>query len=136
MVRAVLQIYIYKSDYTYRGCTEGWDLTEESLVLEPAVDRWAELSRFADTKPKEGEPKIDFMRLSAGVMAPRHRATSNRIDGLLSKMVDTSHVVKYSEDTDKNLDYLFTYLQLDMINILAENCTREPDDPEEVLSSI
>jgi len=111
-------------------------LTEESLVLEPAVDRWAELSRFADTKPKEREPKIDFLRLSAGVMAPRHRATSNRIDGLLSKMVDTNHVVKYSEDTDKNLDYLFTYLQLDMINILAENCTREPDDPEEILSSI
>lgn len=106
-------------------------MTEESLILEPAIDRWTELSRFVEAKPREREPKIDLQRLSAGIMATSPRATSNRIDGLLSKMVETNHVAKYSQDTDKNLDFLFTYLQLDMINILAENCAGGLSNSEE-----
>lgn len=109
-------------------------MTEESFVLEPAVDRWADRSRIMDRKPKEKAPEVDFMSLSAGIMAPSQKATSNRIDGLLSKMVENHHVVRYSKDIDKNLDYLFTYLQLDMINILAENYTKEAEEPEDAVS--
>lgn len=109
-------------------------MTEESLVFEPAVERWADRSNIVDRRPKEKAPEPDIMSLSAGIMASSQKATSNRIDGLLSKMVESHQVVKYSEDIDKNLDYLFTYLQLDMINILAENYTEEAEEPEDLIS--
>jgi len=57
---------------------------------------------------------VDIFRLSAGVMTPQTR-TSNRIDGLLSHMLEKPSSSRYVGDVDKNLDYLFTHLQLDML---------------------
>jgi len=47
--------------------------------------------------------------------------TSNRIDGLLTKMMENPSSVRYLPNIDKNLDYLFTSLQLDLIDIIAQD---------------
>jgi len=63
---------------------------------------------------------VDIFRLSAGVMTPQTR-TSNRIDGLLSHMLEKPSSSRYVSDVDKNLDYLFTHLQLDMLERIGRD---------------
>ena len=58
-------------------------------------------------------------------MKPTAR-TANRIDGLLAKMLVQPRTGKYVADIDKNLDFLFTSLQLDMINMAVDSSSEEP----------
>lgn len=51
--------------------------------------------------------------------------TSNRIDGLLARMIVQPMAGKYVADIDKNLDFLFTSLQLDMINMAVDSSSEE-----------
>jgi len=53
--------------------------------------------------------------------------TANRIDGLLARMLLQPGTGGYKENIDKNLDYLFTSLQLDMINMAAEGSAEEQE---------
>ena len=55
--------------------------------------------------------------------------TSNRIDGLLARMIVQPMAGKYVADIDKNLDFLFTSLQLDMINMAVDSSSEEPREP-------
>ena len=47
--------------------------------------------------------------------------TSNRIDGLLMRMMEHPSSGRYHPNIDRNLDYLFTFLQLDMIGMVARD---------------
>ena len=101
-------------------------------IIEPAVERWSE----GRTSPKVGSGKTDngssIFALSGGVMRSGGR-TSNRIDGLLSMMMENPSTVKYIKDADMNLDYLFTSLQLDLIGRIATDVSlrEEPVIKEE-----
>jgi hypothetical protein len=74
---------------------------------------------------------MEFFRLSGGVLGPSTR-TSNRIDGLLVRMLENQDTGKYLGDIDKNLDYLYTCLQLDLIERVAKDvASKEQYDAEE-----
>ncbi len=95
-------------------------MEKDSRIGEPAVDRWQSASPTHELTEETAEGAgLAIFNLSAGIMRERAR-TSNRIDGLLTKMMEHSTTVKYLADIDKNLDYLFTSLQLDMINTVAK----------------
>jgi hypothetical protein len=96
----------------------GWELEKSTRVAEPAVERWEVFA--PDGKETNREPALDIFSLSGGVMKTNAQ-TSNRIDGLLSKMLEHPDSCKYVGDIDKNLDYLFTHLQLDMIDRVAKD---------------
>ncbi len=111
---------------------------EKSIrIAEPAVERWDDVA----PESRETRSELDIFSLSGGVMKTSAQ-TANRIDGLLSKMLEHPDSCKYVGDIDKNLDYLFTHLQLDMIDRVAKDAiSREerlaqetPPVPDPVLS--
>lgn len=103
----------------------------DDVSAEPAVDRWSE------SKPSRGErasaaPEVPFFRLSGGLMRSSSK-TSNRIDGLLTRLMEHPSSCGYRSSLDGNLDYLLTSLQLDMIGMVANNYSEsyEQDAEEE-----
>ena len=100
-------------------------MEDVAKIAEPAVDRWsAAHSALGGTDSSQGSDSKLFS-LSGGIMRQRVR-TSNKIDGLLSRMMEHPEAGKYLPFIDRNLDYLFTSLQLDMITMAAE---QEEEDP-------
>lgn len=95
-------------------------MESEERVDEPAVDRWEGIGQTAVANERRDIASRDIFRLSGGVMAPQAR-TSNRIDGLLSHMLERPTSSRYIGDVDKNLDYLFTHLQLDMLERIGRD---------------
>lgn len=100
---------------------------------EPVVDRHEEelASVAASTSRRVIGPS--FFTLSGGILK-RDPRTSNRIDSMLTRMIDDSSKTPYSAHVDKNLDYLHTCLQLDMISMAAQELgpsaeERVPDGP-------
>jgi len=92
-------------------------LEKSARVSEPVLERWdEELSEELD----KGQAGMEVFRLSGGVLRPSTR-TSNRIDGLLVRMLENQSSSKYLGDIDKNLDYLYTSLQLDLIGRVADD---------------
>ncbi len=96
----------------------------DEVIDEPAVDRW----------PEERETTgLQIFSLSGGLMRSGAK-TANRIDGLLTRMMDHPSSGGYRSNLDGNLDYLLTSLQLDMIGLMAmdysdsfEGRSEEPD---------
>ena len=104
-------------------------MEKDTRVSEPAVER-AEALPEADLEDSAG---LDIFRLSGGVLGPSSR-TSNRIDGLLAKMLENPGSGKYLGNIDKNLDYLYTSLQLDMIGRVAKDvASRKPAEVPQAL---
>lgn len=93
-------------------------MEKSTKFAEPAVERWDEVD--PEGKEADTRPALDIFSLSGGVMKTNAQ-TANRIDGLLSKMLEHPDSCKYVGDIDKNLDYLFTHLQLDMIDRVARD---------------
>ncbi len=109
----------------------GWELEKSTRVSEPDVSRWSE-DQLPESGLDEARPSIDVFSLSGGVMRPGSRA-SNRIDGLLTKMIESPASCRYIRDIDRNLDYLFTHLQLDMIARSSKDLSAAPEpEPEQV----
>lgn len=117
----------------------GWDLEKGTHITELEVDRWGDVNTAPENEERSSEPAIEIFSLSAGVMKSRAQ-TANRIDGLLVRMLESPSSCKYVKDIDKNLDYLFTHLQLDMIARTAKDTTPreetrvEEEQPEPVIS--
>lgn len=100
----------------------GWELEKGTRISEPAVER-AGVSQDEGSADAAG---IDIFRLSGGVLSSSSR-TSNRIDGLLAKMLESPDSGRYLGNIDKNLDYLYTSLQLDLIDRVAKDVSsRKP----------
>ena len=125
------EILIYKSIDTYGSSKKGWDLETVKRMDEPAVERWSEQSAAFEGSESSVRGDLPFFRLSGGILKSNAR-TSNRIDHLLRKLVDDNNSSRYVPNIDKNLDYLFTYLQLDMIGRVAHDVSKmnrgKPED--------
>jgi hypothetical protein len=106
----------------------GWDLEKSTRVSEPEVER---LEAALSEEESEDAPGMDIFRLSGGVLGSATR-TSNRIDGLLAKMLANPGSGRYLGDIDKNLDYLYTSLQLDLIDRVARDVSlrKAPEVPQ------
>ena len=102
-------------------------MEKSARAVEPVLVRWDEgLSEETD----EANEGMEIFRLSGGVIGPAK--TSNRIDGLLGKMLVNQNTGRYLGDIDKNLDYLYTSLQLDLIERVAKDVSSvEEDEPRE-----
>lgn len=86
----------------------------------PADERWASKEQPEELDIEGRGNALDIFSLSAGVMAPRIR-TANRIDGLLTRMLENPSSGKYIRDIDRNLDYLYTHMQLDMLERIGKD---------------
>jgi hypothetical protein len=96
-------------------------LEKVNRIEEPAVERWSEdKSASAEAKAKGAVVEFPLFRLSGGMMRENAK-TSNRIDGLLMRMMEHPSSGRYRPNVDRNLDYLFTFLQLDMIGMVARD---------------
>lgn len=93
-------------------------MENDSCTDEPRADRWHNVSE--ETLRTEGDLDrcLSILSLSGGVLTERRR-TANRIDALLTRMMENPCSARYIPDIDTNLDYLFTSLQLDMIDLVA-----------------
>ena len=107
---------------TYASSKKGWDLETVKRIDEPAVDRWSERPAASDANESSVKGDLPFFRLSGGILKTNAR-TSNRIDDLLRKLVEDNSS-RYMPNIDKNLDYLFTYLKLDMIGRVANDVSK------------
>ena len=106
---------------------------EEKQLSEPAEDSSFD-SATATSQVEQPLDGVSIFSLSGGIMKPTSK-TANRIDGLLARMLLQPMTGKYLADVDKNLDYLFTSLQLDMINMVAEiSAEEQAEEPERALS--
>ena len=112
-------------------------MEKSARITELDLDRWDDDFVAQEKEARDPDAVLEIFSLSAGVMKPGAR-TANRIDGLLARMLENPSSCKYVKDIDKNLDYLFTHLQLDMIGRVAkETASREqsvveapPEEPE------
>jgi len=107
---------------TYASSKKGWDLETVKRIDEPAVDKWSERSAASEANESSVKGDLPFFRLSGGILKTNAR-TSNRIDDLLRKLVEDNSS-RYMPNIDKNLDYLFTYLKLDMIGRVANDVSK------------
>lgn len=96
---------------------------------EPVVDRYSESDSAEEKRPRRRQLGPSFFTLSGGILKSDPR-TSNRIDSLLEKMMDDPASSTYSPHVDRNLDFLYTYLQLDMIKMVADEY--RPEEKEEI----
>lgn len=105
-------------------------MEKSARAAELAVDRWEEQTPEDVDREQAG---LEIFRLSGGVLAPATR-TSNRIDGLLGRMLVQQGSAMYLGDIDKNLDFLYTSLQLDLIERVANDVSsRQPEaETEEI----
>lgn len=87
-------------------------------LAEPVVDRHEERLESIASSTKMRTLGPSFFTLSGGILQ-RDPRTSNRIDSMLTRMLEDDTTSKYSPHVDKNLDYLHTSLQLDMISMVA-----------------
>lgn len=100
---------------------------ETDEVLEkPEVDRWPEGGQEPVEKVAT-DPGLQFFRLSGGLMRAGAK-TANRIDGLLTRMMEQPSSGGYRPNLDGNLDYLLTSLQLDMIGMFAGEYSESWDE--------
>lgn len=99
----------------------------DDVNAEPAVDRWTESKPASDRKDGAASG-LPFFRLSGGLMKSSTK-TSNRIDGLLMRMMEHPSSGGYRPNLDGNLDYLLTSLQLDMIEMLANDYSETVEEP-------
>ena len=101
-------------------------------AAEPVLVRWDE---GLSEEPDEANDGMDIFRLSGGVKGPVK--TSNRIDGLLGRMLVNQNSSRYLGDVDKNLDFLYTSLQLDLIDRVAKDFSSkaEIEEPREEKTS-
>jgi hypothetical protein len=120
----------------------GWELEKSTRIAEPEVERWGDVSVAPEVNARDPDAALEIFSLSGGVMKPTAQ-TANRIDGLLFRMLEHPGSCKYVKDIDKNLDYLFTHLQLDIIERVAnDTASREErliqmqpaEEPEPVIS--
>ena len=95
---------------------------------EPVVDRHEEQLASIASSPRRKTIGPSFFTLSGGILK-RDPRTSNRIDSMLTRMIEGSSDTKYSPHIDKNLDYLHTCLQLDMISMVALDVCPSVEDP-------
>lgn len=95
-------------------------MENDSCTEEPGTDRWDHVSDLTLRTQETVERCLSILSLSGGVIKDKAR-TANRIDGLLTKMMENPSSARYLPNIDKNLDYLFTSLQLDMIDIVASD---------------
>jgi len=100
-------------------------LGEEERIQQPAEDTSSD-GVTACVAAEHKFETISIFSLSGGLMRPAAK-TANRIDGLLARMLLQPGTGGYKENIDKNLDYLFTSLQLDMINMAAEGSAEEQE---------
>ena len=105
-------------------------MDDEVKIAEPTVDRWSSAhSALGRTNGRQASnPKL--FSLSGGIMRQGSKP-SNKLDGLLSRMMEHPEAGKYLPFIDRNLDYLFTSLQLDMITMEAERYSDERTEDEE-----
>jgi hypothetical protein len=117
----------------------GWELSKSRRIAEPEVERWGYAAEPSENEDRSSDQGIEIFNLSAGVIRSTAR-TSNRIDGLLTRMLENPGSCRYVRNIDKNLDYLLTHLQLDMIARVAKEIPSreepriEEEQPEPVLS--
>lgn len=84
-----------------------------------------------ERKAPEREVDPAFFNLSGGIMRERGSEGKGSIDDLLAKLTSQSAGSRLSKHVDRNLDYLHTCLQLDMIRMIAEEIQpseRDEDD--------
>lgn len=93
-------------------------MERDERIEEPAVDRFSAQSAPEGPPAEHGALELPDFKLTGGIMRAGAR-TSNRIDGLLTRLM-REPPCRYLHDTDKNLEYLHTSLQLDLINSFAE----------------
>lgn len=86
-----------------------------------ADDEFEDLDILLDVNRGTKTQETSFFALSGGIIK-RDARTANRIDSLLMRMMESCTGTAYSAKIDKNLDYLHTSLQLDMITMFAETC--------------
>ena len=89
-------------------------------IDEPAVDRWSEPSAASNAGESSAKGDLPFFRLSGGILRTR-AITSNRIDDLLVKLMEQPSGSRYMPNIDRNLDFLHTYMKLDMIGRAADD---------------
>ncbi len=95
-------------------------MENDSCSEEPERERWGHVSDAAERTQEAVDKCLSILSLSGGVMKDKTR-TANRIDGLLARMMENPSSARYLPDIDRNLDYLFTSLQLDMIDMVASD---------------
>ena len=104
-------------------------MEKNARVSEPALNRWDQ--ELAEEGLDEGRAGLEIFRLSGGVLGSANR-TSNRIDGLLIKMLSNPSSGRYLGNIDRNLDFLYTSLQLDLIGRVAEDVSLKNIDVVEI----
>lgn len=82
----------------------------------------------------DGWSKFDptFFSLSGGILKEQRSGSTSSIDDLLTRLMDSQPSgSRATKHVDRNLDYLHTCLQLDMIRMIAEGIQQPPEKDEE-----
>ena len=73
-----------------------------------------------------------FFNLSGGILKEQRSASTNSIDDILKRLMDSQPSgSRTAKHVDRNLDYLHTCLQLDMIRMIAEGIQQPPEKDDE-----
>ena len=109
-------------------------MDNEAQVAEPVVDRWAERKAFSQRGTTAPRLDLSIFRLSGGVMKPAGQIEKDDIEGLLSHVMNLPTSGSYQKNIDRNLDYLYTSIQLDIISSIADRCSIQARQANEALN--
>ena len=128
------QKHIYANQNIHNPASEGWELSAESNGDTP-LDSGAP-DRRDSNKRDDRRSKLDptFFNLSGGILKEKHSGSTSSIDDILTRLIASQPSgSRAPKHVDRNLDYLHTCLQLDMIRMVAEGIQQPPEkDGEDI----
>ena len=77
--------------------------------------------RKSSSPPQEDEAGKSFFNLSGGILKEERSLGGASLDDLLYKLMSHTPNSRLAKHVDRNLDYLHTSLQLDLIRVIAED---------------
>jgi hypothetical protein len=87
------------------------------------------------TDRRGGRSKLDpttFFNLSGGILKEERPGSKSTIDDLLARLIASQPSgSRMAKHIDRNLDYLHTCLQLDMIRMIAEGIQQPSENDDE-----
>lgn len=96
-------------------------MSAEGTGIESEQARVAEEDRAKRKALQKELLNSSFFNLSGGILKEEKQNGWSSIDGLLCKLMTQSPEKRFTKHVDRNLDYLHTSLQLDMIRMAAED---------------
>ncbi len=105
-------------------------MSADTYDYDMSEDEPTDHDRRASSPPHEDPDGKSFFNLSGGILKQERSQGAASLDDLIHKLMSHTPNTRMAKHVDRNLDYLHTSLQLDLIRMIAEDIKPAGADEE------